>query len=537
LALATALGLSAAACSDLPAQGTTSSQAPIVGGMPDTTNNAVMALIDQLDATTATACSGTTVALSGASGIFLTAAHCVVATDGMGHVQTPITLANVANLFVVPGPDWQTSVHSGLYYGVGQVLVHPQYDGSVNSPFDVALVRFLGALPAQAVIPALGPNEDTLAVGTTVTVVGFGKTTTNANNSTRFQVDRQIQSITSNQFIYSQTDGKGACEGDSGGPAIVDTQNGKRVAGITSFGDPACSQEGASVRISPVVNTFVQGFINCAPSRLSCDECALASVGPSNPCVTQSAACATSGTQCGQFLACVGNCTNQSCVSGCQNANPAGANAYAAVVMCQCNTCSTTCATSSACGGSGMGAAAVVPAMCKSGTGTTGGGTGVAGTTGTGMAGTTGNFACTDFTNPVPACQSCIQNTCCAQMQACEADTTCSTCIIQASSPACRLNAAFTSVTECLASCSGQPCSGGAANPTGGTGTVVTTGGGGTTGQTGGKSGCDVGAGSGASGSLVALLALAFIIARTPRARSFARSLSRTPARVRARRR
>ena len=510
LAWASVVALGSSACGDLPVQDTASAQAPIVGGMPDTTDGAVMALIDQLNATTATACSGTTIALAGASGIFLTAAHCVVANDGMGHVTTPIQLAAVGNLFVVPGPDWQTNVHNGLYYGVGQVAVHPQYNGAVDSPFDIALVRFLGAVPAQPVIPALTPTEDKLAVGTTVTVVGFGKTDANTMNTTRYEVDRQITSINANQFIYSQTDGKGACEGDSGGPALVDTPDGRRVAGITSFGDPNCTQEGASVRVSPVVTTFVQSFVNCAPTRLSCNDCALASVGPSNACVNQSIACANNLSACGQFLGCVDRCTTQACVAQCKSANPSGSSAYAAVVSCQCNACTASCATSTACGGSGNGAAAIVPPMCPGG-----GGTGSAGTSG---AAGSGSFVCSDFTDPRPACQSCLQNTCCSQAKACANDAACSSCLVQASSPACRLNAAFASITQCLATCSGAPCS---TSATAGTTGTVSSGSGGTTGQTGGKSGCGcaLDPGPGAGAGFVALLALGFGFAR-PRRRT-----------------
>ena len=158
------LGACLASCGQLPPNAETS-QAPIFGGTPDTIHGAVMALIDQMSMTNSSACSGTTIALSGASGIFLTAAHCVVANDGMGHVTTPITVSTPDKLFVVPGPDWVTSVGAGLYYGVGQVVVHPQYDGAVDSPYDVALVRFLGAVPAQPVIPMLTPEEDNLMVG------------------------------------------------------------------------------------------------------------------------------------------------------------------------------------------------------------------------------------------------------------------------------------------------------------------------------------------------------------------------------------
>jgi hypothetical protein len=515
-----ALGAVLAACGQQSQPQVENVESPIFGGTPDTTHNAVMALIDQLSATTATACTGTTVALQGASGIFLTAGHCVVANDGMGHVTTPLKVASPDSLFVVPGPNWQQSVQAGLYYGVGQVAVHPQYDGSVNSPFDVALVRFLGAVPAQPVIPALDPANDKLAVGTTIDVVGFGKTQTNAMNTTRFEVNRVIQSITANQFLYDQTDMKGACQGDSGGPALVDTPVGTRVAGITSFGDPDCTKVGASVRVSPVFASFIQAFVNAAPKVLDCNDCALASVGPGNACVNQATACATQATPCGKFLACADACTTSTCVAGCQRSNTAGAAAFDAVVSCQCGgACQAVCASSTSCGGSGTGTA---------GTGGTGPSTGVAGSTG---------GSCAALVDGRPACDACIQGSCCTQAAACVNDNTCSICFQQATSSACRLNTAFAAITQCLANCQGAPCATGAtgaAGTTGSTGTAgvtggagssgagttgtvgPTTGGGGTTGQTGGKSGCscDV-APSSSSGAGLALLALAFAASRT----------------------
>ena len=163
-ALASVSIILAAACGQLPSR-VTETQEPIYGGALDKTDDAVMALINQTSATTANACSGTTIAVAGGSGIFLTAGHCVVASDGAGHVTTPIELADPANLFVVPGPDWQTSAGGGLYYGVAQVAVHPQYDGSVDSPYDIALIRFLGALSGQPVIPVLPAADDDLHGG------------------------------------------------------------------------------------------------------------------------------------------------------------------------------------------------------------------------------------------------------------------------------------------------------------------------------------------------------------------------------------
>jgi secreted trypsin-like serine protease len=369
--LALALGL--ASCSQLPADGTTT-DSPIFGGTADTTDNAVMALIHQMTASTSSACSGTTIATVGASGIFLTAGHCVVANDGMGHVTTPLKVAGPADVYIIPGPDWMTSVGQFQYYGVAQVAVHPQYDGAVDSPFDVALVRYQGALPSTPVIPALAPADDKLTTGSSITVVGFGKTQTDTMNSQRREVARVIQTIATNQFVYDQTDLKGACEGDSGGPALVTTPAGLRVAGVTSFGDPDCTMVGASVRVSPAA-AFIQSFIDSVPKTVSCDDCTLASVGPGNACVDASAACGPQTSVCAQFAACAGGCQTGACVTQCRQSFPAGATAYDKVVNCQCDACAGPCSSS-------MGCIGHMPATGSAGApgGTGAGGSGAGGT-------------------------------------------------------------------------------------------------------------------------------------------------------------
>src|SRR5262249_37760208 len=143
------------------------------------------------------------------------------------------------------------------------------------------------------------------------------------------------------------------CQGDSGGPALVSTPAGLRVAGVTSFGDPDCTKLGASVRVSPVFTSFVQAVINAAPPKLSCADCALASVGPGNACVDESVACAPSTSPCARYPACAEACSNQTCVGNCQRANPSGVTAFDAIVNCQCGgMCATVCASNPNCGGS-----------------------------------------------------------------------------------------------------------------------------------------------------------------------------------------
>jgi MYXO-CTERM domain-containing protein len=434
----------------------------ILGGVPDTTDGAVMALIHQQGTTMSSACTGTVIAKSGGSGILLTAGHCVVANNGMA-VTLPLKVAAASDIFVLPGNDWQSALAANQYFSAAQVAVHPSYDGSVNSTFDMALVRFVGATPSMPVIPALTAAEDTLAVGSTFTLVGYGETDTNKENTQRRKVDRTVETISERQFLYNQKDLKGACSGDSGGPALVTTPNGVRVAGVTSYGDVACTSIGVSVRVSPL-SSFIQSFINGTPLVLSCGECTAAAVSPANACVDQVNACGSPTSACGMFLDCADVCTTNVCVSSCQNRFAAGATAYDNLAKCQCTSCAMPCAASTACAPYLGGATPPV------------------------------TMACGGLTDARAACTTCITKTCCAEAAACAKDTTCASCLTQ-SSPGCRIDTAFTNLNKCEATCAGTPCAAPPSTPTAGTGGTAT---GGTTGA-GGVGGTSGTAGGGAA--------------------------------------
>src|SRR5260370_886431 len=95
-------------------------------------------------------------------------------------------------LFVLPGPDWQPSYLEGKVYYVAEVTVHPQFDGSIANPSDIAVVRYLGVPAATPLIPPLSLAEDQLTTGSPFTLVGYGKTETNADNSQRPQADKVV---------------------------------------------------------------------------------------------------------------------------------------------------------------------------------------------------------------------------------------------------------------------------------------------------------------------------------------------------------
>jgi hypothetical protein len=238
----------------------------ILGGAADTTHDAVMAVLQLESDTRAFACSGTLIAQQGGSAFLLTAAHCVVPHDAMGRVVLPPVVVSPSVMIALPGPDWQVSLAQGRKLTVAAISVAPGYDGAADSPSDVAILRLQTSAPPPTVIPILEPAEDTLASGSLLTLVGFGETETDAQNSIRRAVDRSVDSLTSQQLRYLQNDMVGQCHGDSGGPAVVRVAGAERVAGVMSYGEeiPAlnlsCRLQSGAVRISSLA-AFVHGVI------------------------------------------------------------------------------------------------------------------------------------------------------------------------------------------------------------------------------------------------------------------------------------
>jgi hypothetical protein len=243
----------------------------ILGGSADTTRDAVMALLQMETPTTAFACSGTTVANVGTSAFLLTAAHCVFKHDANRALVLPLTVAGPAVMTVVPGPDWQTSLAQGRRYSVTAISVAAGYDGASDSANDLAVIRYVTTGASVPVIPIVEPADDALAVGSALTLVGYGESTPGMQSSVRRTVDRSIERLTPRHLIYPQNDMKGSCAGDSGGPALADVAGSQRVAGVISYSlsipslGLVCTLEGGAVRVSSHAS-FIHGVIGPAPT-------------------------------------------------------------------------------------------------------------------------------------------------------------------------------------------------------------------------------------------------------------------------------
>ncbi|KAH8300903.1 hypothetical protein KR044_004937, partial [Drosophila immigrans] len=165
--------------------------------------------------------------------VILTAAHCVTSEASDGSLK----VTSAKQLSIRAGSVDRLS--GGVVISVSKVIVHEGYGNFLN---DVALLVLEQPLSYSAVIKAIPLASSDTAVGSEVVISGWGHLSTNGATPKRLQFNT-LSSLSKQQCISStfmftssliclaHTEGNGACNGDSGGPAI---QNGQLV-GIAGF--------------------------------------------------------------------------------------------------------------------------------------------------------------------------------------------------------------------------------------------------------------------------------------------------------------
>lgn len=145
------------------------------------------------------------------------------------------------------GASRVTVASPGFLREGAQVFVHPKYDGSVASPFDVAIVRVERPLEGAAPVPLLLSRSP--EPGESVVVYGYGLDENGRRSIDRIEAGEAPLKAASARFIselYSNavtvpTDAGSPCGGDSGGPFLARDANGEYgIFGVTSAGDDSC---------------------------------------------------------------------------------------------------------------------------------------------------------------------------------------------------------------------------------------------------------------------------------------------------------
>jgi secreted trypsin-like serine protease len=203
-------------------------------------------------------CTGSIIAQD----IVVTAAHCTAA-------QTQ----DLRIVFTRQMPDDMTTV-SATVHDIYGFVANPGWQGEQSTgvdQHDIAIIRFKGSLPSGYQVAALLPNSAVLEKGESVTLAGYGITdaASQAGAGLLRRVDVPIlKKLGKTEEVLDQSQGTGACHGDSGGPAFA-TVGGKLLLwGVTNRGYPDnapddCVHESVYTRI-----TAYTDFINQAAEQL-----------------------------------------------------------------------------------------------------------------------------------------------------------------------------------------------------------------------------------------------------------------------------
>lgn len=222
----------------------------------------------------------------------LTAAHCITPAI----VQLPSQQA-VTDAVRVHFGTVNLNQSQGTVRRAALTIPKPGFSATNLGANDIGLIKL--AEPVTDIEPTPVNLDGVRApVGTVVTMVGFGATQTGGGGSVGVQFRLENRTSTScaqfgmsdtNLLCFSQTDNRGKCRGDSGGPSFAQVDGRRTVVGVTSFGDQDCTTLGADTRTDverDFLSTHIESLIGCesdadCPNEVCFDNrCIAAPFGP-----------------------------------------------------------------------------------------------------------------------------------------------------------------------------------------------------------------------------------------------------------------
>jgi secreted trypsin-like serine protease len=273
--LVLAASLTLVACSAPRSSVIAGSSDAIVGGQ-DVASGAEIStgIVGIYDHKVGAICTGTLLE----NNIVLTAAHCIGSNDEKMYIVFG------TDMFKILESQDDTLVHQYVRQ-VTSTRVHKDWNPEIEATGadwewnDIALIKFKGSIP-QGFKPAkFLTDRAALSGGKTVTLAGYGvskikisvvdpksvkdldkaiengEVYCNQNKSycekeestgdgLLRSVEVNISKVLKTEVVVNQRDGKGSCNGDSGGPAFVQIDGQFYLWGVTSRGDASCNLDG-----------------------------------------------------------------------------------------------------------------------------------------------------------------------------------------------------------------------------------------------------------------------------------------------------
>lgn len=143
---------------------------------------------------------------------------------------------------------------------------HPQYDEQQLAN-DVAVVTLAEDAPVTPA--ALNQAMDASWVGDPILLVGFGVDdgANQTGSGTKRMVEVAIGQVTATHVLYDDPAGKSACNGDSGGPALLDQNGNLTVVAVASYVNvQGCTDGGGHVRVD-AYRDFIDGELMSDPNN------------------------------------------------------------------------------------------------------------------------------------------------------------------------------------------------------------------------------------------------------------------------------
>lgn len=182
----------------------------------------------------------------------LTAGHCVDPSVVHQTNQAQVTAATRVHFNTLDALN-----DDGRVVRASDTIMNPLFDETHLGSHDIGLIKL--AAPVTDIEPSpINLTASKVPVGSAVTMVGFGSTQHGGSGTVgvEFELTNHVSvscptlgiGADANLLCFSQTDNKGTCLGDSGGPSFAMIDGRRTVVGVTSFGDQQCAEFGAATR-------------------------------------------------------------------------------------------------------------------------------------------------------------------------------------------------------------------------------------------------------------------------------------------------